>query len=107
MDNILPTKLLPPADIATGVARRVRDRRLAAGLTRDELAARAGMSAASLKRFERTGKIAFDALVRLAVALDAVAGFDRLFEGSTYASIDDVLLQQPGRRRGRRRPRPA
>lgn len=104
---MLPFNLLPPAEIAAEVARRARDRRLALGLTRDELAGRAGISAASLKRFERTGKVAFDALVRLAVALDSAAGFDRLFDAPAYASIDEVVREPRKRSRGRRRSRSA
>lgn len=100
---MLPSQFLSPAELAAAVAHRARERRLAFGFTRQELAARSGVSAASLKRFERTGKIAFDALIRLALALDAVEGFDRLFERAAYASIDEVLQKPPRRRRGRRR----
>ena len=57
--------LISPGDILAVVARRARALRLQANLTQEGLALRAGMSAASLKRFERTGLIAFDALVRI------------------------------------------
>lgn len=98
----MSSEFLLPSEISAAIAERCRARRLALGLSRDALAARSGVTAASLKRFERTGSIAFDSLVRLAIALDALDGFDLLFAKRTYQSLDDVLEQAPMRQRGRR-----
>jgi transcriptional regulator with XRE-family HTH domain len=101
MDNILSFILMTPAEITQQIAERCRMRRLGLGFTRDQLAARSGVSAASLKRFERTGNIDFGALIRLALALDAMEGFDQLLAKKTYASLEDVIGPPP-RQRGRR-----
>jgi transposase len=69
-------------------------------LSQEGLAARAGMSLGSLKRFERTGQIAFESLIRLAFALGAETEFDALFPRAKYTSIDDVLRQPRTRKRG-------
>lgn len=101
MDNSQPLQLKEPGDVARGVAERARERRLARNLTQAGLAARSGVSLGALKLFERTGKISFEALVRIAFALDAEGGFDGLFAPAPPRSIEDVI-EKPKRRRGRR-----
>lgn len=87
--------------MALQVAERVRARRLASGLRQQDVAERSGVSLASVRRFERTGLIAFDSLLKIAVVLDAVAEFDGLFPEPAFHSIDDVVTR-PTRQRGRR-----
>ncbi|MET1026391.1 MAG: helix-turn-helix transcriptional regulator [Dongiaceae bacterium] len=106
MDNILPIALMSPAEILTMVAARCRQRRLAFGHSRDQLAARSGVTAASLKRFERTGNISFDGLVKLAIALDALDGVDLLFAKKVYGNLDEILETAPPRQRGGRSRKP-
>ena len=55
--------------IAEAVSERVRKRRKEHQFTQEELAERAGMSFASYKRFEQKHEIAFDSLVKVAIAL--------------------------------------
>lgn len=93
--------LLTPTEMAARLAERVRARRLVLGLRQQDVAERSGVSLASLRRFERTGLIAFDSLLKIAVVLDAVAEFDGLFPEPAFRSIDDVV-SRPTRRRGRR-----
>jgi transcriptional regulator with XRE-family HTH domain len=84
-------------------ADRARARRLALDLTQKGLAARAGLSLSSLKRFEQTGRVAFDGLLRLAVALNALDGLEDLFAEPEFQTLDDVLAADaPKRQRGRR-----
>jgi hypothetical protein len=89
-----------PGDVVADVAKRARALRLQARLTQEGLAARAGMSPASLKRFERTGLIAFDSLVRIAYALNAEKEFSSLFPPVAFKSIEDVLRKEKTRKRG-------
>lgn len=102
LDNILSINLMSFTEISQAVADRCRTRRLALGYTREQIAARAGVSSASLKRFERTGHIAFSALISLAIALDATEGLDVLFAKKSYESLEEVIAR-PTRQRGRRR----
>lgn len=84
------------------MATRLRARRLEHNLTQAALAERAGVSLASLKRFERTGEIAFLSLLKLAQVLDALQKFDDLFPEPEFRSIDDVIQRRKVRQRGRK-----
>ena len=98
---MLPLELMTAPQLAQAVAARVRRRRLDRGWTQQALADRAGMSLSSLRRFERTGEIAFLALVRIALALDALTDIAALFPEQPQ-SLDDVLAPRR-RQRGSRR----
>lgn len=95
--------MLAPDAIARAVAARARELRLLRDLSQEGLAASAGVSLGSLKRFERTGAVAFVSLVRIAIALDATAELETWFSAPPFQSIDDALARQTPRRRGRRR----
>ncbi len=84
---------LPPrfADVLAGLGRRARELRLLAELQQKELAVRAGVSLATVRRFEKTGRASVENVLRLASALRADAGFDRLFELPRYGSLDEAL----------------
>jgi transcriptional regulator with XRE-family HTH domain len=92
--------LAPPQAIARQIAQRVRDRRLARGWTRDELANRTGIPSPTIRKFEATGHIAFERLVQLAIVLDGVREFEALFAPPALASLDQ-FASEPRRQRGR------
>ncbi|MEG0322871.1 MAG: helix-turn-helix transcriptional regulator [Raoultibacter sp.] len=81
-------------DISVSVAMRVRKRRKELKLTQEQLSSKAGMSLASYKRFEQKGLIAFDSLIRVAIALSCEDDFDALFAKRGYASIEEVIREQ-------------
>ncbi|WP_371306757.1 hypothetical protein [Azospirillum sp. TSA2s] len=56
----------------------------------------------TLRRFEASGKLAFDALIRVAVVLDAIEAFGALFPEPEFRSLDEVI-ERPKRQRGKRR----
>ncbi|MBL8924535.1 MAG: helix-turn-helix domain-containing protein [Myxococcaceae bacterium] len=94
--------MLDPIDIA----RRARLLRLHQNLTQAELARRAGLGLATVQRFETSGQAGFDAVIAIAWALRAEAGFERLFELPPFKTIDQALAQEQlvtrKRARGRR-----
>lgn len=93
-----------PPEICVILAERLRDARLAANLTQEGLAERAGVAFGTLKRFERTGAASFDVVVRLAIALRLEDGFRDLFvPAASFKTIDDVVAEPVRRRRGRNR----
>lgn len=94
--------LTSPTELLWDVASRARYRRLEANLTQGGLAARAGISLGTLKRFERTGKASFETVVRIAFVLEAEGEFEGLFPQIAPRTIDDILSKTE-RRRGRRR----
>lgn len=99
--NMLPFEVPSTGDIGKELAQRVRERRLDAAWTQSGLANRSGVSLASLKRFERTGLISLEGLIRLAIALDCADGFDGLFQAKPYQSLQDVLDQEAKSKRRR------
>lgn len=83
-------------DVLREVALREKKIRKARGLTQKALAAKAAVSLGTLRRFEQTGKIAFDSLVSIAFALDCAQDLDKLFSAPAYASIEDVINDARG-----------
>lgn len=102
---MLPTTLLGPEELALAVAHRARARRLADDVSQAGLAGAAGVSVATLKRFEHTGQISFVSLVRIAVALDATAELESWFAPAPFRTLDDALAvaKTATRQRGRKR----
>jgi transcriptional regulator with XRE-family HTH domain len=90
-DNILSLINKTPNAILTGIAERVKTRRLEKNLMQEELASRAGIALATYRRFERTGEIALRGLIMLAIALDMTDEFSQLFSVKTYQTMDELL----------------
>lgn len=91
IDKIL--SVTPPTanEIAMAVAYRVKQRRLELNLTQLGLCNMARINLSSYRRFERTGKIAIESLIRIALAMGKDDDFDALFANPIYKSLDDVL----------------
>ena len=103
-DNILSLHLKAPYDILREVRDRFKTRRLTLNLTQIGLAARAGISLGSLKRFESSGYIAFDSLLRLALVLDCLNDFEMICQPKMYGegvTLDEILARKKIARRGR------
>lgn len=89
------------------LAGRFKARRLAMNLSQEGLATRSGVSWGSLKRFERTGLIALDSLLMIALVLDCLGDFDKIASDSSPMSavktLDDILAEPPikTRKKGR------
>ena len=102
IDIILSFKLKTPQEIATDIAQRMRDKRLYLNWSQQTLAEHAGVSHGTLKRFEHTGQISLASLLKLALTLKALDGFEALFAPEeTPTSLDAILQKQP-RQRGRK-----
>ena len=88
----------------SGLAVRVKERRLERNLTQRAFARRAGVGYDAYRKFENTGEITIRNLVLCAIALDDVDGFGELFVKKSYQSIDELLKIQETkkRKRGRR-----
>ena len=103
---MLPLELLSADEVAQALAQRLRTLRLQRGWTQVETAARAGMTLASYKRFERRGEIAFKSLLKIAIAFAEVHAFHALFQPPAYRSLDEALQPGPTRVRAPRRKSP-
>src|SRR3990167_2954153 len=96
-------KLLSTSDLSSLIAHQLQVKRLAFNLSQKTLADRAGVSYGVLKKFERTGKISLESLLKLALVLDSLTEFETLFNyepHQVFTTLDE-LLQDTSRKRGR------
>ncbi|WP_270721138.1 helix-turn-helix domain-containing protein [Bacteroides hominis] len=76
-----------PDSLMSGIAQRVKQRRLEKGWTQNMLATKAGVSLASYRRFETSGEISLRSLVMLAFALEMTDEFENLFSRRKFRSV--------------------
>jgi HTH-type transcriptional regulator / antitoxin HipB len=95
--------LVTPEQVSKTLAARVRALRLARGWKQSTLAQRSGVSLASLRRFEESGKVSLQSLLDLAFALNRLDDFDDLLLPPPASSIAELEAaeKQPPRKRGR------
>lgn len=78
-------------EICMEIAKNARVKRKGMKLTQEEFSKKAGISLGSLKRFERTGMISLESLVKIAFACDCTAELEQLFSRREYKSIQEVI----------------
>ena len=102
MDAIILT-MAGPAEIGKALAERMRALRLIKGWTRETMAKRSGISAASLKRFENAGKASLDLVLKSAHALARLDEFNVLLQPPAARSLAELerRADKPARKRGR------
>jgi transcriptional regulator with XRE-family HTH domain len=104
IDIMISINLSTPQEILQKIAEKVRAKRLYLDLSQQTLAARSGVSYGVLKKFERTGQISLESLLKLALVLGSLVDFDRLFAlplPQEALSLDE-LMQEGKRKRGRK-----
>ena len=93
-----------PHEMAGEIAKRAKDKRLRLNLSQQTLSEKSGVSYGTLKKFERTGQISLESLLKIALALDELENFEYLFTkgpDELPASIDELLMDK-SRKRGRK-----
>lgn len=94
--------LRTPEQVSIDLAGRFRELRLARGWRQVTLAERAGVSLGSLRRFESSGKVSLQNLLKLAFAIGRLDDFDTILELPPAASIAELeAREKPKRQRGR------
>ena len=79
-------------ELMQGIAARVRSLRKARKWSQEVLAERSGVSFGSVKRFEGSGQISLQSLLKIAIALGHANDFDRLFEAPDVPNnLDDLF----------------
>ncbi len=91
-----------PRKIRERLAHRARELRLSLNRSQASVAASAGISVATLKRFEAGENVRIEVLIRTALALDATGPLANLFPPLERRSIRDFVDNRQPRRRGRR-----
>lgn len=100
--NVTTLSLIGPSEMGKLLADRTRALRLLKGWTRSTLAKRAGVTPASLKRFEATGKASVELVFKVAHALGRLDEFSKVLQPPAARSIEELeqLSAGPARKRG-------
>jgi transcriptional regulator with XRE-family HTH domain len=97
-------QLHDPHEMSVLLAGRLRELRLLAGWKQSTVAARAGVSLPTLRRFERTGRTSLASFLRICHALGRLDELAGLLVPPPARTIEDLERRsgRPARRRGRR-----
>jgi transcriptional regulator with XRE-family HTH domain len=80
-----------PSDFLEEIASRHKVLRKEARLSKLELAQKSGVSLGSLKRFEQTGQISFESLLKLAQVLGRLDDFEEVLKPSDLKNIEKLF----------------
>jgi len=85
-----------PTDIMQELQTKFKERRNILSYTQNELATRSGVSLGSLKRFESSGQISLESLLKLALVLECLGDFSAVCcDGEEmFGSIEDILREK-------------
>jgi len=101
---MISVNMITPVEMQKAIASRARELRLELNLSQQSLSEKSGVSYGSLKKFEQTGQISLESLLKMAVILGCMDDFKVLFAVRTAEealSVDD-LLENGKRKRGRK-----
>ena len=96
--------MMTPGEMASHIAQLAQARRLSLNLSQQTLAERSGVSYGTLKKFEQTGKISLESLLKLAWVLGCLDDFQSLLAPASpeqFKSLDALLKARKTRQRGR------
>ena len=101
---MISVNMMTPREMQKVIASRARDLRLELNLSQHTLSEKSGVSYGSLKKFEQTGQISLESLLKLAVILGCMDDFQALFglKSAEKALSLDELMEKGKRRRGRK-----
>ncbi len=96
--------MMTPQEMQKAIALQLRTLRLALNLSQQTLSEKSGVSFGSLKKFEQTGQISLESLLKLALVLGRMDDFKALFAQipSSKALSLDELIKDNKRKRGRK-----
>ncbi|MDX8412893.1 MAG: helix-turn-helix transcriptional regulator [Mariprofundales bacterium] len=97
----IDTLLGTPAEVQKHLGERAKSLRLFYGLKRVTLSEKSGVSAATIRNFEQTGKITLENVIRIAFALHEEHKLADLFDLPEISSLQDIKRRnQPLPKRG-------
>ena len=99
---MLAINILSPSQVMYSIKENFKAKRLSLDLTQEGLANKSGVSLGSLKRFEHSGQIALESLLKLALVLDCLDDFKNIatLKNSEYNTMDELLKEKPTKKRG-------
>jgi len=88
IDTILAKSDLNSFQLSIAQALALNRKRLK--LSRKQLSHQSGVSYGSLRRFEETGQISLQGLLKLARRLDSLNAFEGIFKENEFSSLDEL-----------------
>ena len=95
--------LIAPSDVMQRTAQRAKALRLEQNITQQELADKVGIAVGTVKRFEKTGEVQFNHLLRIALVLGRLDDFKTLFAGNDVPTSLYDLKAEKVRQRARKK----
>ena len=98
---MLNINLLTPSMMQEEIKHKFKQKRLSLNLTQEGLANKSGVSLGSLKRFESSGQIAFESLLKLSLVLECLDDFRGIAnpKDEIINSIDDLIKESVNHRK--------
>jgi transcriptional regulator with XRE-family HTH domain len=98
-----PVMLTTPSEIQKQLGEKAKALRLFHGFKRVTLSEKSGVSAATIRNFEQTGKITLENFIRIAFALHEEHKLNTLFDLPEISSLQEIRkLDKPLPKRGSR-----
>ena len=95
--------LTSPIDVMISVAQRAKALRLEQNITQQELADKVGIAIGTVKRFEKSGEIQFNHLLRIALVLGRLEDFFDIFAPADVPNSLYELKDTKPRQRARKK----
>ena len=83
--------MMTPKELGMKIAANLKKLRKQRKLSQKALAEKAGLSYGSMKRFEQTGEISLESLLKIAIVLGETAPFESLFKPTEIKSIQEII----------------
>ncbi len=99
---MLAINISTPKSIMQNLKDRFKQKRLSLNLTQEGLANKSGVSLGSVKRFESSGEISLESLLKIALVLNCLDDFKNIAnkKDEEYETMEDLLKSKPIRKRG-------
>jgi transcriptional regulator with XRE-family HTH domain len=93
---MLDINLDTPSSMLKKLSKRFKQKRLEFDLTQEGLASKSFVSLGSIKRFESTGKISLESLLKISFILDCLEDFNNIANSKTNTinSLDELLKEK-------------
>ena len=99
---MLAINISTPKSIMQNLKDKFKQKRLFLNLTQEGLSNKSGVSLGSIKRFESSGEISFESLLKVALVLNCLDDFKNIAnkKDEQYETMDDLLKIKPLKKRG-------
>ncbi|MEV9499994.1 helix-turn-helix domain-containing protein [Aliarcobacter butzleri] len=99
---MLAINISTPKSIMQDLKDKFKQKRLSLNLTQEGLSNKSGVSLGSIKRFESSGEISFESLLKIALVLNCLDDFKNIAneKDEQYESMEDLLKVKPIKKRG-------